>query len=88
MIFWIISAVFSEGALKIRVKLFNPPIKSGILTEVIVAKRAPPKVMIAEGAFIYSGIIFAKPALLIRPYTIITKQKRKPIKDAKSTGIT
>ena len=49
MIFRIISAVFTTGALKIKAMDLTPPIKFCKLTLINVQEKAPPKVIITEG---------------------------------------
>ena len=89
MIFLIISGAFNAGGLKIRVILFNPPMKSGMVLDIMIAQNAPPNVMIADCAS--RKLMIAPKSTPFLPYTIpntiIKKHMSIPNNDAKSITI-
>ena len=85
IIFVIISGTLTLTVLNTKVKLLSPPMKSDMLTDAIVAQKAPPKVIRADDGLIKKPIA-AKPS---SPDTIPNiksiKHATRPIKDAIST---
>ena len=82
----IISGILADSVLKIKVKLFSPPMKSGNVTDAIVAMNEPPKVISMDGGSTKNPIA----AIPSSPDTIpnITSPRHAtiPIKDAISTS--
>ena len=65
--------------------LLRPPTKSAMLTDIIVAKTAPPKVISADGRLTKYPKPLIPPAESIIPYKTRTKHTIIPTKDAIST---